>query len=138
MKGAGSYEVTDMPTHKEGYIALIMVLTVTAFVLAITITISLLSIGEGQGSLALYKGEDTLQFVDGCTEDALLKARASDAYNGGNITRPEGTCTVNVAKAGTNWTITVSTTNTSYIRTIEVQINRNPTGVTLTSWREKI
>lgn len=126
-----------MKNKKQGFIAITSVLIISAVVLAITINVSLLSIGQGQAGLALTKGEDTLAFVDGCAEDALLKLRASSAYAGGNITRPgvEGTCTVTVASGGSTFTLTVSTTNTLYKRTVQVVVNRG-SAITLTSWKE--
>lgn len=122
--------------RQNGYVALLTVLIMMAIILSATTTVTLLSIGEAQSSFALYKGDETLAFVEGCTEDALLNARASAAYAGGPISRPEGTCSVTITKAGTTWTLTVSTTNTTYVRTIEVVINRLATGITLTSWKE--
>lgn len=126
-----------MKNKKQGFIAITSVLIISAVVLAITINVSLLSIGQGQAGLALTKGEDTLVFVDGCAEDALLKLRASSAYVGGNITRPgvEGTCTVTVASGGSTYTLTVSTINTLYKRTVQVVVNRG-SAITLTSWKE--
>lgn len=126
-----------MKNKKQGFIAITSVLIISAVVLAITINVSLLSIGQGQAGLALTKGEDTLAFVDGCAEDALLKLRASSAYVGGNITRPgvEGTCTVTVASGGSTYTLTVSTINTLYKRTVQVVVNRG-SAITLTSWKE--
>src|SRR5260221_5347286 len=99
---------------EAGYIAILTVLIISAVVIAIATTVSLLAIGEAQSSLSLFKGEDTLTFVEGCMEDALLKARNSNSYTSGSITRPEGTCTITVAKAGTTWTVTATTTNTQY------------------------
>lgn len=124
---------------QKGYIALITVLIVMAVVLTTASTVALLAIGEGQSGFSLFKGEDTLTFVEGCVEDAMLKIRANASYNGTSITRPEGTCTItyNVGGGGpTNWDITVSTTATTYKRSIGVVFTRNPTGITLISWKE--
>lgn len=122
--------------NKKGFIAISSVLIIAAVVLAIGITVSLLSIGEGQSALSLTKGEDTLSFIEGCTEDTLLKSKASSSYNGGNITRPEGTCTITIdSKSGNDWTATISTAATEYKRTIRVIFNRGG-AITLTSWKE--
>ena len=120
----------------KGFVAITTVLILSVVVVAIAATVTLLSIGEAQSSLSLYKGEDTLDFVEGCAEDGLLKSRADSNYNGGSITRPEGTCSISISKAETPWTMTVSTSDTKYQRTIEVKYTRNPTGVTLSSWKE--
>lgn len=121
---------------QKGYIALITVLIVMAVVISTASTVAFLAIGEGQAGLSLLKGEDTLSFVEGCAEDALLKSRADSAYVGGTITRPEGTCSIAISKIINPWTMTVTTTVTSYKRTVEIKYSRNPTGITLTSWKE--
>lgn len=121
--------------NNNGYIALVTILIVSAVALSLGTTVSLLAIGEGQSSLALYRGEDTLSFVEGCMEDALLKARNSDTYTGGTITRPEGTCSITVSKVSNTWTITATTISTTYKRTVQVVAVKS-TLMTLTSWRE--
>lgn len=122
--------------NNKGYIAFSTILIVSVVVLAIAVTSSLVSLGEAQSSFAQYNGESTLQFVEGCAEDALLKVRANAAYAGGSITRPEGTCTITITGAGNPKTLTATTTNTSYKRTVQIVYNRTGTGVTLVSWRE--
>jgi len=125
-------------THTQrGYIALLTVLIVMSVVLTTVSTVALFAIGEAQSGLALFKGEDTLTFVEGCTEDYMLKIRAQGAgFVAGNITRPEGTCTITVNSGDPSWNITVSTTATTYKRSIRAIFTRNPTGITLTSWKE--
>lgn len=121
---------------RKGYIATSTVLVLMVVVLSIITTVSLLGIGEAQVSQALTKGEETLSFVEGCVEDALLNSQASASYAGGNITRPEGTCAITVdSKVGNDWTITISTTATDYKRTIRVIFNRGST-IAITSWQE--
>ena len=121
---------------EKGFIAISVTLLLLVVIVAIATTVALLSIGEAQSSLALSQGEETLQFVEGCTEDALLKARTNSSYNGGTITRPEGTCSVTISKNSSTWTMTTTTTDTKYKRTIQTVFDRNPTGITLTSWQE--
>lgn len=122
----------------KGYIALTSVLIICAVGLMIASTASLLSIGESQSALSLSKGEEALAFVEGCAEDALLKSQQNINYNGGNITRPEGTCQVTVdSKTGTVWTITVTNSNIFYKRSIMIIYNRPASGnITITSWKE--
>lgn len=120
-----------------GYIALSTVLIITSVVLFIATTITYLSIGEGQSGLSLYKGEEALHLVEGCAEDYLLKIRTdAETFVPGNVTRPEGTCTITVNSGHPNWDITVSTTDTNYKRQIQVIFTQSPTGLTLTSWKE--
>lgn len=122
---------------QKGYIALLTVLIVMAVVVVSATTVAFLAIGEGQSGFSLFKGEDTLTFVEGCTEDALLKSRADPGYNGGAIERPEeGACQVTVSKAGNTWTMDVTTSLITYKRTIRVVFDRLSTGITLISWKE--
>ena len=122
---------------QKGYVATITVLIIMAVVIATAATVTYLSIGEAQSGFSLFKGEDTLTFVEGCVEDYLLKIRSQGAsFTASNITRPEGTCTIVVNSGNPNWDITVSTNVTTYKRSIRVVFTRNATGITLTSWKE--
>lgn len=125
-----------MKKNQQGYVALIIVLTISVIVLGIASTVAVLSIGEAQSSFAMVNGENTVQFVEGCMEDALLNAKLSAAYTGGTITRPEGTCSIVVSKVGNSWTVTTTTTATTYKRTIQAQFSRNP-ALSVTSWQEQ-
>ena len=124
--------------REKGYIALTSVLIISAVALMVASTASLLSIGESQSALSLSKGEDTLTFIEGCAEDALMKSQADINYNGGNITRPEGTCQVTMnSKVGTTWSATVTTSSLLYKRSITIVYTRPATGnITITSWKE--
>ena len=119
-----------------GYMAIAMVLILTAIILGIMITVTQLGIGEGQASLALSKGEDTLGFTEGCMEDALLKIWSDPSYTSGTITRPEGTCTVTVSQVGNVYTVTTTGTATNYKRTVEAVVTRG-SSMTITSWKEQ-
>ncbi len=119
-----------------GYVAISIILILTAVVLGIIVTVAQLGIGEGQVSLALSKGEDTLHFVEGCMEDALLKIRSNVSYAGGTITRPEGTCSITVSTVGSTYTVTATTTATPYKRTVQAVAIRGTT-MSLTRWKEQ-
>ena len=122
---------------QRGYIALLTILIVMAAVLTIASTVAFLSIGEAQSGLSLFKGEQTLDFVEGCTEDAMIRARNDSAYNGGDIIRPEGTCNVTInSKVANRWTMTTTTPNALYKRTIQLVFDRLSTGISLISWKE--
>lgn len=129
---------------EKGFIALSTVLVIMSVIVAIVATVTLLSIGEGQSSLAIFKGEDNLDLLEGCVEDAMLKARSSATFGDPvgtpvTLTRPEGSCsvTVNSKTPGVTWNMTVSNISSSdYQRKIQVIFDRNPTGITLTSWQE--
>ena len=125
---------------KEGYVAILVVLMIAAAGALLASTMSLVGVGELQSSRSLSAGEGTLTFVEGCAEDAILQARANNSYASGNITSPEGTCSITVSKNGTGnggiWTITAATTATTYQRTVTVVVVRNVNTITITSWQE--
>lgn len=123
-------------SSEEGYVAIAIVLILTVVILGIMVTVAQLGVGEGQVSLALSKGEDALNFAEGCMEDALLKIRSDPTYPGGSITRPEGTCTITVSQAGSTYTVTAAITGTTYRRTIQAVVARS-TSLGLTSWKEQ-
>ena len=122
---------------QRGYVAISIILMLTAVVLGIMVSVAQLGIGEGQASLALSKGEDALNFAEGCAEDAVLNIRSNPSYSGGTISRPEGTCSIAVSVAGSVYTVTVTTTETKYKRTIQTIVNRGLTAITLTNWKEQ-
>jgi hypothetical protein len=125
----------------KGYIALITVLILGAVTLGLGSTVSLLGIGEAQSSLALTKGEAVQQLVEGCAQDALLKAQQNSKYAGGMIARPGGVgnCIISVAKNGNNWTITATSDRTDYNKTVVVHFTRT-TGspIAIANWQDSL
>ncbi len=122
--------------YQRGYVAILTVLILSAVVVGTMSTAALLSIGEARSGLALSDGEETLQFVEGCVDEALLRSRADPNYNGSTITVPEGSCLVTISKISVPWTMTVNNTTTAYQRKIQVQYTRGATGITISSWKE--
>lgn len=120
---------------QKGFIALSSILLISFIAVSLSVVVTLLSVGASQSALAQTNGEQTLFFVHGCAEDALIKAWGDINYTGSNITRPEGTCTVSVSKVGTVWTMTISTTDTNYTKTARITFNRGST-ITVTSWTD--
>lgn len=121
--------------QQSGYIALMTVIIISAVALALATTVALLALGEAESSFALSQGEGTLQFVDGCMEDALQNIWNNASYTGGNITRPEGTCVITVSQAGSTYTVTATNSSTQYQRTEQAVVNRGTT-LTIQSWKE--
>lgn len=125
-----------LPAGRQGFVAISVVLIVISVVLAVGTTITLLSVGEAQSGLVLFQGEDNLNLIEGCVDDAMLKIRSDSTYAGGALNRPEGSCTVTVNFPHPNWNITVSASSNSIQRSVQVIFVKNPTGISLTSWKE--
>lgn len=121
----------------QGLVALSTVLILSVIVVAIASTVTLLSIGESQSALSLFKGEDNLSFAEGCVEDYLLQIRANPSYIPSDIDHQGRICRLNLISGNPNWNIIVQEAfATAYQRKINVTFTRNPTGITLTSWKE--
>ena len=119
---------------KRGYIAFSSLLIISVMALAIGISVSLLSISESQMGYAERKGEETLFFVEGCMEDALLKAR-DQSFTGGILNHPEGSCTIVVEKNGNNWVITAIGSKDGFTKKIKTEITWGRRLI-LNSWTE--
>jgi hypothetical protein len=121
---------------QKGFVALSTVLMISAVVLVIVVSSAYLGISEMITSFSLVSAESNLALVEGCTEDYLLKISNNPTFSGGNISRPEGTCTVVINQSAPAWDITVSSTNTAYTRKVRAQITQRTFGNFITSWRE--
>ena len=115
---------------------LITLLIISAAALIIGTTVSFVAVSQAQSALSVTRGEQTLAFVEGCMEDALLKIKNSPTYAGGMITRPEGTCSITISKSGNIWTIFATTTATAYRRTVRAIVVRSTNTLVLSSWEE--
>lgn len=119
----------------SGYVAIASVLVIGAVIIIISTTTTLTTISEGQISLATKKNEESLDFVEGCVEDALLRINEDNTLSS-SLTLPEGTCSVTInSQSGNNWDITVSGTFETYSKAFRIVAVRD-TSVTITSWLE--
>lgn len=121
---------------KQGFIAITTVLIISVVVIAIVATVFTLSVSESQSSLALAKGENALQFSEGCVEDVLLRIRADENYSATDIAYPDGNCQLDIAKDGTTWTVHVHSNIADYERSLNVVFERTLTGIVMTHWEE--
>ena len=127
-------------TRKNGFVALLTVLALAAFSLSLVIAVTYLSIGESRSALALSQGEAALETGEGCAEDVLLESRRDENYTGGSYGYLGAQCEVQVAKDGTVWTLSVTSTKDGFVRSLDIIINRQPetpATITLQSWLEK-
>lgn len=124
-----------MINQRRGYIALASVLVIATVVLAIGISVTLLSISEAQLSLAGKKGQESIDFVEGCAEEALLQLNETNSIPA-TIALPEGSCSVTIdSHSGNDWTFTISGSIDQFTKSIQLVANRGST-VMITSWRE--
>lgn len=121
---------------KHGFAAIAGVLVMMAVLGSLLFVASFLSIGESQAGLDFFRAEEARSLVEGCAEEALLRSRADETYAGGTIPLPEGECDATVGKDGARWTLVVSASRSGFLRRLEIAFDREPSGITLSHWRE--
>lgn len=119
--------------HSRGFVVISTVFVLLAVALALSTTVTLLSVTNAQTSFTLSEGASARALLDGCIEDVLLFSRTNVSYVGGAVTRPGGSCSVSISKAGNRWTATVRT-NGAYDQAASVVFDRLGSGVKLVSW----
>ena len=121
--------------NQTGYIAITSVLVIAAIVLIIGTSASLLAVNDIQSALSNKKSDESLDLVESCVEDALLRLNEDNSIPA-TITLPDGSCSVTInSQVGTLWTFTVSGTFISHAKSIQVVADRTNT-VTVNSWTQ--
>ncbi len=121
--------------NNKGYIALTSLIVVTALVILIGISVSALSINDLQSSFAALRNEETIDLVEACVEDALLKLNEEGSVPS-SITIAGKTCSVALnSQVGSNWDFTVEGALEGYTKKIRVTASRI-SSVSITSWKE--
>ena len=121
--------------NQTGYIAIASVLVIAAIVLIIGTSVLLLAVNDIQSALSNKKSDESLDLVESCVEDALLRLNEDNSIPA-TITLPDGSCSVTInSQVGTLWTFTVSGTFISHAKSIQVVADRTNT-VTVNSWTQ--
>ena|SRR3989338_6307938 len=121
--------------NQTGYIAITSVLVIAAIVLIIGTSVSLFAVNDIQSALSNKKSNESLDLVESCVEDALLRLNEDNSIPA-TITLPDGSCSVTInSQVGTLWTFTVSGTFISHAKSIQVVADRTNT-VTVNSWTQ--
>ena len=123
---------------RNGFAAIAIVLTLLVVSVLFSATVIFSSVGEAQSSLSLYQGEIALAFTESCGEETLLRLRNDESFSEGSISLPGGICELSFSSEPTYQIITVTGEKDGYRRTIEIQVSRTVTGLTLLSWSEPV
>ena len=116
---------------KTGFVAISIVLIMSVVLVGIILTTALLGIGEAQTGLAHANGEIELNLVEGCMEQALIKIWNSASYSGETL----GSCIITVNNVSGTYTVTVTSSNTAFRRTVQTTLTRT-SQINLLSWTE--
>ena len=121
--------------QQHGFIAITSILIISILVFFIGTSLSLLSVAQTQTALGSNQSLVTLNLVEACIEEALLRINEDDALDT-SIALPEGTCSVTInSHVGNDWVFTTSYTSQVNTHTIEVSATRDQS-VTITNWQE--
>lgn len=123
----------NIQSKQRGFIAISSVLTVAAIVVTLGISVALVTINHLQSSFAYYQSKQVETLAEACGELALLELNETGTISS-SITLPEGTCSVTIdSQTGANTTFTVSITQNTYTKSLQISANRTST-VEVQSW----
>lgn len=125
-------------TSKQGFVALLAVLVLSAIGTAIATSVILSGLGSSRTSFALIQSYQAKAIADACMEEGLERIRDSAPFTGtGSLTIGAGTCSYTVVSGGgQNRTATSSGTVGSNIRKVKVTIDKINPAIEITSWQE--
>lgn len=122
---------------KNGVAALLTVVIISSAVLIMAYSASLLGLGDLEMSYDWQKGNKVFSLVDGCAEETMRRIKLDTNYIGGSLSLGGGSCIISVIPSGSNRTITISGSEGSYNKTIEISISLVGKIITINSWQEK-
>lgn len=129
-----------MPINQSGYIALMTVLIVGAASLA-SVTILLLTGAESQKQVLNKQNSVHAQKgADACGEEALQVLHDNTSFVGsGNLTLGNTSCNYTVTNSGgATRSISISATENSVVRKIQINVTINPSNISISSWQDII
>lgn len=126
--------------RKEGYIALISVLIISAIVVLIATSASLVSISESDMGLEENQAWESFYLATACAEEALQKIQDSSSFSGsGNLSLGQGSCTYTVTKlTSQNRVITASGTVRNITRKVKITLDKINPNINITFWQQVV
>ena len=124
--------------NKNGYIALISVLIISAIVVLIATSASLVSISESDMSLEENQAWETFYLATACAEEALQQIRDSTEFSGSrDFPLGSGTCSYTVTKlTEQNRIVTASGSLGNIMRKIKITLDKITPDINITSWQQ--
>jgi len=125
--------------NRNGYIALISILIISALSVLIATSATLISIGEADMSLQENQAWESFYLATACAEEGLMKLKNNLNYEGNEtLTFDNGSCTILVPEGSGNKDRAIKVTSTvkNLIRKIKIEINRVNPDMKINSWSE--
>ncbi len=123
---------------RNGYIALISVLIISAIVVLIATSASLISIGESDMALQENQARESFYLADFCAEYALMKLESVLNYSGNKtVTLGQNSCNILSIEGSGNYNrvVKVQSTFSGQTRKVKVQISQISPTMQITSWQ---
>jgi len=118
----------------QGFVALVIVLIISAIALLIGLSISLLSVGEIKMSLQKSQSSQSYYLANLCAEEALMKLKDDIDYPGEILNNIEnGSCIISVEG---NWIVKVSANFSNQTKKIKIIISQISPQMIIISWQE--
>lgn len=124
---------------KNGYIALISVLIISAIVVLIATSASLLSISESDMALQENQARESFYVADFCSEYALMKLESVLSYSGNEaVTIGEDSCLIRPISGSGNFNRVVETQSvfSDQIRKTRIEISQISSVMQISSWQQ--
>jgi type II secretory pathway component PulK len=127
-------EFDTLKKNKEGFIALITVLIISAVVLLIGLGVGLASINEANMSLQENQSSQAYYLANLCSEWALMKLKETgSAYRGEIINIENGTCQISVES---KWIVKVSANFSNQTKKMKIVVSKVHPEMIINSWQE--
>lgn len=117
--------------NKDGFAALVSVLTISAIALAISVSLSLRSIDSAKILTENELASKSMVIYESCIEEALYRIKTDGTYTGGNVSLGDGSCLITVSETYPTDNIytatvnaTVSQDGTDFVKSNSILVKR--------------
>ena len=124
--------------NKEGYVALVTMLIVSAIAVSLSITSLTIGLSSSRSSFSLEQSLQAYALSKSCLEEALKEMVDNNAFTGGTtIFLGQGSCTYLVINdGGDNRTIEATGSVSSSVRRLQVTTDAFTPSINITSFEE--
>lgn len=131
--------MTNFFKKTRGSIALISTLIISIFTLVLTVAMAENSISVGYQHVNNAANKFSMNFAEGCFEEALHRIEMDPGYTGSTVNFTDGSCVITASGSGTK-TVDVVLTYLDYVQrfrgTVVVTTTGHATNASLSTWNE--
>jgi hypothetical protein len=122
---------------QSGAAAITVMIIIIAIAILVVSTTAFIGIDDIDIGYSTEVSGDILLSAESCAEEALVRLGRDSSYSGGNLTVGEADCTITVT--GTpcgSCTVDVAAIGENYTRNIQVGVTVSGSSIDITSWSE--